>query len=430
MEVFVVAVPRRFIRPFLVAIVGTVSLSVTGTGVADALPVAVAPTTVDPACAVRPAAADPAVRALAAERKVSLPEANRRMAAQMSAAEVGRRLRAELPDSFGGIWIAGDGSDAVVTGATTATSTKPITSAAARCGISSVRVVAVRNSAQLLTDAAAWIQQRVPLIGASVGVDYAANTVRFNVSGPLTTQQDSALSKMPARLRSAVTVGRLGAAPRPLACAGEFCSAPLRGGVEIQGPAPSGYVTLCSSAFVVRGISTGNYYLLTAGHCGNDGGAWYTKFPDGSRHLIGALQGRRFDSGGDFALIRVNNPVGWQMPRGWVFLRASATTGRDESYTVQRTADSVQGMRICKSGRSSQTTCGTVTSTNVAVNYGSAVVRGLVQANFCAQGGDSGGAVFAAHSAYGIMSGAAGSCTTFYQPMNTAIAALKVTLVS
>ncbi|WP_154674496.1 S1 family peptidase [Nakamurella lactea] len=399
-------------------------------GVLSAPAAAAHPLIIDPSCAARPSVADPAVGALAAERRVSVPEAQRRIAAQQSAAVVGQRLRSGLPEKFGGIWIAGDGSDAVVTGTTSGSASAVIADTAARCGIASVRVVTVRHSAAQLAAAADWIERRVPADRASVGIDFAANTVRFNISGAPDARQRSALAKMPAALRSAVTLGRLAAEPDPLACSGNFCDAPLRGGVEIQGPAAAGYVTLCSSGFVTVNLTGTAYYLLTAGHCGAKGGVWNTNFANKSKHRIGAMYNKVFGAGGDMAIIRIDSPSGWKLPRGLVYVQAGAATTRNEAYQITKVGDSVQGMRTCKSGRTTKTTCGKVTAVGVAVSYNGTVVRNLVQTNMCAGGGDSGGAVYSGHVAYGVLSGAAGSCTTFYQPVKSAVAALNVKVVT
>ena len=62
-----------------------------------------------------------------------------------------------------------------------------------------------------------------------------------------------------------------------------------------------------------------------------------------------------------------------------------------------------------------------MTRTDVTVTYRDrrVTVAGLAQANFCAFPGDSGSPVFANHVAYGVISGNAGSCITYFEPVQT-----------
>lgn len=418
-------VPRR---PVLV-IVAALCTAVLGAPGANAT-AAAAPGGQDPACTSRATTADPAVRSLAADRSIPIVEAGRRISAQLSAAAVGDRLRTARPDRFGGVWIATDGSDRVMIGSTPGiTTTASFTGVAGRCGITAPGMVTVSRTAAELSAAADWLERHVATPDSTVGIDYAANTVRFNTSAAATPAQQVAIGRMPARLRSAVTVGRLAAAPDPLTCSARSCDPPLRGGVEIQRSVSGGSV-ICSSAFVTRNLAGSAYFLLTAGHCGTVGAVWTSKFASGAPHVIGEMRNRSYGAGGDMAVIRINNPAGWQLPRAAVYVQAGPDTTRDELYPISRVADSVQGMRVCKSGRTTATTCGTVTALGVSVSYNGTIVRNLVQASFCAAEGDSGAAVFAARTAYGILSGSAGSCTTFYQPVRSAASVMKVAVAT
>jgi Trypsin. len=52
-------------------------------------------------------------------------------------------------------------------------------------------------------------------------------------------------------------------------------------------------------------------------------------------------------------------------------------------------------------------------------------VYGLIQTNACAEGGDSGGSMFAGNTALGMTSGGSGNCTTggttYFEPVKRAL---------
>jgi streptogrisin C len=66
------------------------------------------------------------------------------------------------------------------------------------------------------------------------------------------------------------------------------------------------------------------------------------------------------------------------------------------------------GATVCKSGRTTGYTCGTITSPNETVPYtGGKVISGLVRHTACVEPGDSGGAnISAGGYALGVTSGA------------------------
>ncbi|MEV7566836.1 S1 family peptidase [Streptomyces tanashiensis] len=165
----------------------------------------------------------------------------------------------------------------------------------------------------------------------------------------------------------------------------------------------------CSLGFNVRSGST--YYFLTAGHCGNAVGTWYTSSAQST--LIGATVGSSFP-GNDYALVRYDNT-------------SLAHTG---GFTA---ADAYVGESVKRSGSTTGTRSGTVTGLNATVHYsGGGTVKGLIQTNVCAEPGDSGGAMYDGTKALGLTSGGSGNCstggTTFFQPVPEALAKYKVSL--
>jgi streptogrisin B len=169
----------------------------------------------------------------------------------------------------------------------------------------------------------------------------------------------------------------------------------------------SGY--RCSVGFNVR--SGSQYYLLTAGHCGNDVPTWYTN--SAQTTLVGATVGSSFP-GNDYAIVRYDN-TSLTHPGGF-------TAGN--AYV---------GQRVTRDGSTTGVHSGTVTALNVSVNYqGSGTVRGMIQTTVCAEPGDSGGALYSGSVALGITSGGSGNCssggTTFFQPVTEALGAYGVSI--
>ncbi|MCF6524697.1 S1 family peptidase [Streptomyces sp. JJ36] len=165
----------------------------------------------------------------------------------------------------------------------------------------------------------------------------------------------------------------------------------------------------CSLGFNV--VRDGAYHFLTAGHCGDVAGTWYTDAQQ--RTLIGPTVHSSFP-GNDYALVRYDNS-GLSHPGGWT------------------AAEAYVGESVKRTGSTTGTHGGEVTALDVTVRYtGSGTVRDMIQTNVCAEPGDSGGALYDGDKALGITSGGSGDCrsggTTFYQPVTEALAKYGATL--
>ncbi|MGW7404630.1 S1 family peptidase [Streptomyces sp. NPDC054833] len=171
----------------------------------------------------------------------------------------------------------------------------------------------------------------------------------------------------------------------------------------------------CSLGFNVHRGST--YYFLTAGHCGEVASTWYSN----SSHttVLGTNSGYSFP-GNDFALVRYTNS-------------SIAHPSAVGSQTISSAATPSVGTTVYRRGSTTGTHSGRVTALNATVNYGSGdIVYGLIQTTVCAEGGDSGGPLYAGSVAYGLTSGGSGNCTsggtTFFQPVTEALSYYGVTL--
>jgi streptogrisin B len=178
----------------------------------------------------------------------------------------------------------------------------------------------------------------------------------------------------------------------------------------------------CSLGFNVRVGST--YYFLTAGHCTDGGGNWYTN--SSRTTLIGPVAGSSFP-GNDYGIVRYSNTS----------LAHPGTVGT--SLRVTGAANPSVGARACRRGSTTGTQCGTVTGLNATVNYGGGdIVRGLIRTNICADRGDSGGSMYSNTSptitAYGLTSGGNLACgsgpITYFQPVVEALNAYGASIIT
>ncbi|WBQ04539.1 S1 family peptidase [Kribbella sp. CA-293567] len=175
----------------------------------------------------------------------------------------------------------------------------------------------------------------------------------------------------------------------------------------------------CSLGFNVRSGST--YYFLTAGHCGNIASSWYAN--SSKTTLLGTVTGSSFP-GNDYAIVRyaasyTNHPGNVNLYNG--------------SYQdITSAGNASVGQAVRRSGSTTGLRSGSVTATNATVNYAEGSVSGLIRTNVCAQGGDSGGALFAGTVALGLTSGGSGNCstggTTFFQPVTEVLSRYGVSV--
>ncbi|MFF2186258.1 S1 family peptidase [Streptomyces sp. NPDC058155] len=171
----------------------------------------------------------------------------------------------------------------------------------------------------------------------------------------------------------------------------------IAGGEYIQ--LPGG--VRCLVGFNVQD-SAGIKYALTAGHCTNTGDV----------SSIGTTVHSSFP-GNDYALIRYTNQ---SIAEGSVSLQNG--TYQD----ITSAGNPTVGQQVSTSAPTTGVHSGSVTALNATVNYGGGdIVYGLIQTTLCSQPGSSGGPVFSATRAIGLISGGSGNCTSggtsFAQPV-------------
>jgi streptogrisin D len=188
----------------------------------------------------------------------------------------------------------------------------------------------------------------------------------------------------------------------------------ISGGDAIHG---GGY--RCSLGFNVR-ADDGTPYFLTAGHCGNIASDWFSD-RDQSGYL-GWTAASDFPRS-DHAIVQYADGVSHP---------SSVDLYDGSSQPITGAADAYVGESVTRSGSTTGVHSGTVQAVDATVNYAQGTVYGLIQADVCAEGGDSGGALFDGENAIGLTSGGSGNCTsggtTFFQPVTAALNAYGVAI--
>jgi streptogrisin D len=236
----------------------------------------------------------------------------------------------------------------------------------------------VRYNASQLDEVKTTLDRLAGVPNTSWGVDTSANQVVLTISHAAPADRAAELVQTAQRFGDRVRVQR---------STGQLTEH-VYDGQEIS----TGQI-LCSAGFnVVKG---GTKYIVTAGHCTRRLPYWQG---------IGPSTSSRF-AGTDYGLIR----NGYGQP----------ITSAGNAYV---------GEQVCKSGRTTYLTCGTVQALNQTVNYGNGdVVYGLIQTNVRSDHGDSGGPLFDGSTALGTVSGG-DNVTDYFQPVTAALSYYGVTL--
>ena len=240
---------------------------------------------------------------------------------------------------------------------------------------------------------------RIP--GTAWAVDATTNQVVVSLDQTVTGAKLAKLTAVLSRFGTAVRTERVAGtftASTSTAATSSLAAGGYLGGDHLN--------TRCAVGFNVRD-SSGVYYFLTSGQCGNIYRTWYAS--DGITQ-VGTTVGSSFP-GDDYALVRYASGI---TPLGAVRVgtgnqditsAASAFVGE----TVKRSVDGVvRG--------------GTVTAVNVTVNYSQGTVYGLIKTSVCNETQTLLGApLFDGTKALGLFSGGSGNCSTggvtFYQPV-------------
>ena len=377
---------------------------------ADGDPVAPDPAA-DPPAADDQVEVDPAAAAATAKHLgISVAEANVRLEQQEALGDQGAQIEGSLSGRSGGSYLDANGK-LVVTVLDAAGNSTVVRSGA--------RAQRVDDSAARLDNIMRKLDQKAARGGpGSVQgwhVDVPTNTVVVTVTAGANDAKTRAMTNLATSFGASVRIEYADAAQAPQTA--EW----LVGGNEIV-IANGG---TCSVGFnTVDGA--GRPVVLTAGHCVSQPG---TMSRNG--YWIGATRTANYP-GDDFGTFWNSYPTYWQPS-----ISVSMYNGTYINVRGQWDNPPI-GATVCKSGRTTGYTCGTITALNQTVVYkGGFVVSGLVRHNACVEGGDSGGPNISAGSfALGVTSGASttiagGLClskvgqanVSWYQPIGEALTA-------
>ncbi|MBD3916349.1 S1 family peptidase [Nocardioides hwasunensis] len=373
--------------------VATLAAAALGLGALTAPTATAAPD--DPAPRIDRSAVSPGlVAAMKRDLGLDAGQVRARLRTEAKAPATAKRLQKKLGSSYAGSWIA-DGA----TKLTVATTDRREAAAIRKGG---ARAVVVRHSEADLTADREALDSRAGKASEAIHswyVDVATNSVVVTAA-PGAQQQARAFAERSGA--GSVRVETSTEAPRTVA--------DIRGGDEyvINGG------TLCSVGFAVAGG------FVTAGHCGGVGAQ-----TSGFGQAQGVFEGSSFPDN-DYAFVRTNG--NW-VSQPWVYNYDGA------AVLVFGSQDAAVGSSVCRSGRTSQWTCGTLQGRNETVNYGGDTVYGLSRMSACANPGDSGGSVISGNQAQGVTSGIAGGCgssnpQTWFQPVNEILDAYGLSLTT
>jgi streptogrisin D len=258
----------------------------------------------------------------------------------------------------------------------------------------------VRHSAARLAGAITELDRTAKIPGTSWATDPVANevvvTADETVTGARLDQLDAAVARLGDAVRMERTPGTL--------------STRIAGGDAIYGGN-----SRCSLGFNVRS-SSGTYYFLTAGHCGNIAATWYAN--SSKTTVLGSRAGTSFP-GNDYAIVRYANT-------------SVAHPGAVGSQDITTAATPAVGQTVYRRGSTTGIHSGRVTALNATVNYAEGSVSGLIRTTVCAEGGDSGGSLYSGTTAFGLTSGGSGNCssggTTYFQPVTEALSVYGVSV--
>ncbi|SMC48965.1 S1 family peptidase [Lentzea albidocapillata] len=260
----------------------------------------------------------------------------------------------------------------------------------------------VTRSAAVLQAATDMLRREATIPGTSWSTDPVTNRVRVSADSTVTGTKLAQLQAVLAKLGDTARLERLPGTLRTT----------ITGGDAIYGGPYR-----CSLGFNVNRPGTSEAYFLTAGHCANAAVTWSAA----GGQVIGTRAGSSFP-GNDYALIRYTSSIARP---GAVNLYNG--TQRD----ISGAGNAYVGQTVGRSGSTTGFRTGKVTALNVTVNYSDGTtVTGMIATTVCAEGGDSGGALFAGNTALGLTSGGSGNCTsggqTFFQPIVEALNAYGV----
>jgi streptogrisin C len=360
-----------------------------GTAVAFTLPATAAPAEVS---VVPTTEADPVVQAMQRDLGLTKAQAEQRLQDEAEARKVHETVTAQLGEEFAGAYYDAERATLVV-GVTDAAEFSAVKAAGATPKLVEHTVAELESAAAKL-DAK---ESRAPESVTGWYVDLEANSIVVTTAPGTAKQAERFVAKAGVDA-DAVDVVESKETPQTF--------------MDVVGGNAYyiGSGARCSVGFAVTGG------FVTAGHCGTTGSS--TTSPSGR------FAGSSFP-GNDYAYVQVNSG---NTLRPWVNMYNGS------ARVVSGSSVAPVGSSVCRSGSTTGWHCGTIEAMNQTVRYAEGSVSGLTRTNVCAEPGDSGGSFISGNQAQGMTSGGSGNCTyggtTYFQPVNEALSAYGVSLIT
>jgi streptogrisin C len=374
-------------------------VAATGAAVAFTLPSMAGTSPSGSAATNRSGVAPQILEAMKRDLGLDADAATTRLARAKWASGVSARLSAQTGSTFGGAWLATDGTTLKVA-VTDSDAAEAVRAAGAV-------PVMVKRSEQTLVSAKESLDDARGEAAGLTGwyVDVATNKLVV-VAKPGETAAAKEFAQSAGVAGDALTVKVSAAQPKPL--------------VDVRGADPyfiqlDGGTARCSIGFSVEGG------FVTAGHCGAVG----DQTLGSNQQAQGTVRASVFPGTADMGFVEVNANF---TPR------AVVNDFDGNELPVGGATEAPVGAAICRSGSTTGTFCGTVLAKNQTVVYPEGAVSGLTRTDVCAEGGDSGGPWLSGDQAQGVTSGGSGDCTsggeTFFQPVNEILVTNDLTLLT
>ncbi|MGP3979822.1 S1 family peptidase [Streptomyces sp. KR80] len=242
------------------------------------------------------------------------------------------------------------------------------------------------HSAAELASTHAELDRLAGIPNTAWGVDPSSNQVSVKIYDGVSAADRARIDRVAAAHHDAVRIEKLSGKL-------EKSAYEMRGGVGIVSRTASGG-RLCSAAFNATN-SSGERFLLTAGHCMR--GGYYDWYRRNGDIYLGTKT--TFDDGGrDYAIIdyRNSNVVAYGMIQ-----YKDGTAGQIEDSRFAYDGESVKRV-----GAVSQDLVGIVLQPSTTVTYDDgSVYYNMIETSLCNMSGDSGGPLFTGTFALGITSG-------------------------
>ncbi|ASO23087.1 hypothetical protein FHR81_003749 [Actinoalloteichus hoggarensis] len=305
------------------------------------------------------------------------------------------RLAGELGDSFGGAWFNSD---------TNSLHVKVTDNVAAQVAVDLGAEVEVGGPSLGQLDAASaelasWASNQNGLV-AGVSVDVQSSSVVVTL---VNGEEAASLAGQVPNVGVEVTTQQQTAERRLVDINGGD-------GYFTGNQAEDAIIGVCSFGFPAYDAA-GSPLYLTAGHCygDEDNSVAYREIPNEQPSLplerLGDFGTVSFgEDNNDFATINITGDS----------IAPAVNTWNGDTTTLTGVVAPLEGMEVCKSGRTTQYTCGEIThaaTTWEGVNDGQGNLVDIdgFEHSACTEGGDSGGAIVAGSLAVGITSAAAGN---------------------